>query len=83
MRRSRTSLSFLRIERVREPLDSGPAPASPHGGGGIRRRFSGSPLLPLLCSHPGPPGEMGPSARVVFTIGARGTESSPGPAAGR
>ncbi|XP_013362709.1 PREDICTED: cAMP-specific 3',5'-cyclic phosphodiesterase 4C isoform X2 [Chinchilla lanigera] len=82
MRRSGTALSFLLSERVQEPLDSGSAPVSPHGGGVVRRQFSGSLLLPPLWSRPGPPGEAEPSARVVFTIGARGTERSQASAPG-
>ncbi|XP_025771666.1 cAMP-specific 3',5'-cyclic phosphodiesterase 4C [Puma concolor] len=67
--------------RVRESVDSGLAPISPLGSGLVRRRFSGTPLLPPLSSRLGTPGEGEPSARVVFTIEARGTEQShsPGP----
>ncbi|XP_040300862.1 3',5'-cyclic-AMP phosphodiesterase 4C isoform X1 [Herpailurus yagouaroundi] len=81
MRRSGTALSFLLSERVRESVDSGLAPLSPLGSGLVRRRFSGTPLLPPLSSRLGTPGEGEPSARVVFTIEARGTEQShsPGP----
>nr|XP_060486621.1 cAMP-specific 3',5'-cyclic phosphodiesterase 4C isoform X1 [Panthera onca] len=81
MRRSGTALSFLLSERVRESVDSGSAPISPLGSGLVRRRFSGTPLLPPLSSRLGTPGEGEPSARVVFTIEARGTEQShsPGP----
>ncbi|VFV30309.1 low quality protein: camp-specific [Lynx pardinus] len=81
MRRSGTALSFLLSERVRESVDSGLAPISPLGSGLVRRRFSGTPLLPPLSSRLGTPGEGEPSARVVFTIEARGTEQShsPGP----
>uniref|UniRef100_A0A667G841 Phosphodiesterase n=1 Tax=Lynx canadensis TaxID=61383 RepID=A0A667G841_LYNCA len=54
---------------------------SPLGSGLVRRRFSGTPLLPPLSSRLGTPGEGEPSARVVFTIEARGAEQShsPGP----
>ncbi|XP_064237698.1 3',5'-cyclic-AMP phosphodiesterase 4C isoform X1 [Aotus nancymaae] len=73
MRRSVTALSF-RLSEVRESGDCGLAPVSPIGGGIIRRGFSGTPLLPPLPSRLGPPGEVEPSARVVFTIEAQGTE---------
>ncbi|XP_054434699.1 3',5'-cyclic-AMP phosphodiesterase 4C isoform X1 [Pteronotus mesoamericanus] len=82
MRRSRTALSFLLSEHVRESVDSGSGPVSPLGSGVIWRRFSGTPLLPPLSSRLGPPGETEPSASVVFTIGARGTEPSHGSASG-
>ncbi|XP_060237953.1 cAMP-specific 3',5'-cyclic phosphodiesterase 4C isoform X11 [Meriones unguiculatus] len=78
MKRSGTALSFLLSERVREPADSGAAPASPLGGGVIRRRFSGTLLLPPLSSRLGSSGEAESGARVVFTIGSRGTERSRG-----
>lgn len=74
-------VSPLSPQRVRESVDSGLAPISPLGSGLVRRRFSGTPLLPPLSSRLGTPGEGEPSARVVFTIEARGTEQShsPGP----
>ncbi|XP_070272528.1 3',5'-cyclic-AMP phosphodiesterase 4C isoform X2 [Myotis yumanensis] len=80
MRRSGTALSFLLSEQVRESVDSSSAPVSPRGSGVIWRRFSGTPLLPPLSSRLRPPGETEPSSCVVFTIGARGTEQSHGPA---
>ncbi|XP_059552190.1 cAMP-specific 3',5'-cyclic phosphodiesterase 4C isoform X3 [Myotis daubentonii] len=80
MRRSGTALSFLLSEQVRESVDSSSAPVSPRGSGVIWRRFSGTPLLPPLSSRLRPPGETEPSSSVVFTIGARGTEQSHGPA---
>ncbi|KAG8517203.1 cAMP-specific 3',5'-cyclic phosphodiesterase 4C, partial [Galemys pyrenaicus] len=64
--------------RARESADSGSAPVSPLGTGVIRRRFSGTPLLPPLSSRLGSPGETEPSTQVVFTIEARGTEQSHG-----
>ncbi|XP_027443175.1 cAMP-specific 3',5'-cyclic phosphodiesterase 4C isoform X1 [Zalophus californianus] len=79
MRRSGTALSFLLSERVRESVDSGLVPMSPLGSGVIRRRFSGTPLLPPLSNRLGTPGEVEPSACVVFTIEARGTEQSHNP----
>ncbi|KAF6096034.1 phosphodiesterase 4C [Phyllostomus discolor] len=82
MRRSRTALSFLLSEHVRESVDSGSHPASPLGSGVIWRRFSGTPLLPPLSSRLGPSGETEPNASVVFTIGARGTEQSHGSSSG-
>ncbi|XP_037362060.1 cAMP-specific 3',5'-cyclic phosphodiesterase 4C [Talpa occidentalis] len=82
MRRSGTALSFLLSERARESADSGSAPVSPLSTGVIRRRFSGTPLLPPLSSRLGSPGETDPSPRVVFTIEARGTEQSHGQAPG-
>ncbi|KAG3279931.1 phosphodiesterase 4C [Ictidomys tridecemlineatus] len=72
MRRSRTSLSFLMTERARESADSGLAPMSPCGA--VRRRFSGTPLLPPLSSRLGSPGEVESSACVVFTIDAQGVD---------
>lgn len=74
-------VSLLSPQRVRESVDSGLAPISPLGSGVIRRRFSGTLLLPPLSTRLGTPGEVEPSARVVFTIEARGTEQShsPGP----
>ncbi|XP_015413262.1 PREDICTED: cAMP-specific 3',5'-cyclic phosphodiesterase 4C isoform X6 [Myotis davidii] len=80
MRRSGTALSFRLSEQVRESVDSSSAPVSPRGSGVIWRRFSGTPLLPPLSSRLRPPGETEPSSSVVFTIGARGTEQSHGPA---
>ncbi|KAM6218704.1 3',5'-cyclic-AMP phosphodiesterase 4C [Rhynchocyon petersi] len=82
MRRSRTAHSFLPSERIRESADSASAPVSPLGGGIIRGRFSGTPLLPPLSSRLGPSGEVESSGRVVFTIEARGPERSCGPAPG-
>ncbi|XP_019592499.2 3',5'-cyclic-AMP phosphodiesterase 4C isoform X2 [Rhinolophus sinicus] len=79
MRRSGTALSFLLSERVQESADSSSAPMSPLGSDIIRRCFS---LLPPLSNHLGHPAETEPSACVVFTIGARGTEQSHCPAAG-
>ncbi|XP_048650792.1 cAMP-specific 3',5'-cyclic phosphodiesterase 4C-like isoform X3 [Marmota marmota marmota] len=72
MRRSRTSLSFLMTERVRESADFGLAPMGPCGV--IRRCFSGTPLLPPLSSRLGSPGEVESSACVVFTIDAQGVD---------
>ncbi|XP_074834274.1 3',5'-cyclic-AMP phosphodiesterase 4C isoform X2 [Carettochelys insculpta] len=78
MRRSRTALSFLSMERCRDAPDLGPVSAAPPVGA-IKRRFSGTPLLPpLACRH----GELSEAGRapepagplVVFTI----EESRPG-----
>ncbi|KAF6306861.1 phosphodiesterase 4C [Rhinolophus ferrumequinum] len=79
MRRSGTALSFLLSERVQESADSSSAPRSPRSSDIIRRCFS---LLPPLSNPLGHPGETEANACVVFTIGARGTEQSCGPAAG-
>ncbi|XP_030396207.1 cAMP-specific 3',5'-cyclic phosphodiesterase 4C isoform X2 [Gopherus evgoodei] len=72
MRRSRTALSFLSMERSRDSPDLGSCSAAPHMNA-IKRRFSGTPLLPpLACRHVAlseagrPPEPEGP--RVVFTI---------------
>ncbi|XP_071583936.1 3',5'-cyclic-AMP phosphodiesterase 4C isoform X3 [Heliangelus exortis] len=76
MRRSRTALSFLGAERCRDSAEaapSGPVPVI----GAVRRRFSGSPLLPPLgCRWA--EGSRGPepeAARVVFTIEESGPSS--------
>ncbi|XP_048650790.1 uncharacterized protein LOC125613708 isoform X1 [Marmota marmota marmota] len=81
MRRSRTSLSFLMTERVRESADFGLAPMGPCGV--IRRCFSGTPLLPPLSSRLGSPGEVESSACVVFTIDAQGVDKIHGLSPGR
>ncbi|XP_004616906.1 cAMP-specific 3',5'-cyclic phosphodiesterase 4C isoform X2 [Sorex araneus] len=82
MRRSGTALPFL-LSEVRELTDSASAPVSPQGTRIIRRRFSGTPLLPPLSSRLGSPGaDTEPSTRVVFTIETRGAEPSQGPALG-
>ncbi|KAG6927761.1 hypothetical protein G0U57_009327 [Chelydra serpentina] len=72
MRRSRTALSFLSMERSRDSPDLGTYSAAPHVNA-IKRRFSGTPLLPpLACRHVAlseagrTPEPEGP--RVVFTI---------------
>ncbi|XP_074206513.1 3',5'-cyclic-AMP phosphodiesterase 4C isoform X3 [Camelus bactrianus] len=61
---------------VLKSVDSGLSPMSPLGSCVIRRCFSGTPLLPPLSSRLGTTGEVEPSACVVFTIEARGTEQS-------
>nr|XP_020636712.1 cAMP-specific 3',5'-cyclic phosphodiesterase 4C isoform X3 [Pogona vitticeps] len=68
MRRSRTTLSFLSMERSREQLDLGPwLGATP--GSAIKRRFSGTPLLPPLSSrHIALVDDLEKGDRVVFTI---------------
>ncbi|XP_037242152.1 cAMP-specific 3',5'-cyclic phosphodiesterase 4C isoform X4 [Falco rusticolus] len=78
MRRSRTALPFLGAERCRDAADA--APSGPGAGaavGAVRRRFSGSPLLPPLgcrlaeaARGPEPEG-----TRVVFTIEESGPSS--------
>ncbi|XP_052656848.1 cAMP-specific 3',5'-cyclic phosphodiesterase 4C isoform X4 [Harpia harpyja] len=82
MRRSRTALPFLGAERCRDATDtapSGPAPGPGPGPavGAVRRRFSGTPLLPPLgcrlaeaARGPEPEG-----TRVVFTIEESGPSS--------
>uniref|UniRef100_A0A8C9UPG3 3',5'-cyclic-AMP phosphodiesterase n=1 Tax=Spermophilus dauricus TaxID=99837 RepID=A0A8C9UPG3_SPEDA len=62
----------LSPQRVRESADFGLAPMSPCGV--IRRRFSGTPLLPPLSSRLGSAGEVESSACVVFTIDAQGVD---------
>lgn len=82
MRRSGTALPFL-LSEVREPTDSASAPVSPQGTRVIRRRFSGTLLLPALSSRLGTPAaDTEAGSRVVFTIDSHGAEPSRGPAAG-
>ncbi|XP_046789944.1 cAMP-specific 3',5'-cyclic phosphodiesterase 4C-like isoform X2 [Gallus gallus] len=84
MRRSRTALPFLSAERCRdasEAVPSGPGPGSLPGA--VRRRFSGTPLLPPLGCRGGPEPE---GSRVVFTIEesgpSSGDEADPPPVSG-
>lgn len=70
-------------QRVREPVDSGTAPASALSGGMIRRPFSGTLLLPPLSSRLASSGEAESDARVVFTIGTRGIKRSQDPTQSR
>ncbi|XP_021234401.1 cAMP-specific 3',5'-cyclic phosphodiesterase 4C isoform X6 [Numida meleagris] len=75
MRRSRTALPFLSVERCRDaaeaiPVGPGPGPGSVPGA--VRRRFSGTPLLPPLGCRGGPEPE---GSRVVFTIEESGPSS--------
>ncbi|XP_077187977.1 3',5'-cyclic-AMP phosphodiesterase 4C isoform X2 [Paroedura picta] len=52
MRRSRTTMSFLSMERSREPLDLGLCIGVPSNSA-VKRRYSGTPLLPPLARrHP-------------------------------
>ncbi|XP_035169023.1 cAMP-specific 3',5'-cyclic phosphodiesterase 4C-like [Oxyura jamaicensis] len=72
MRRSRTALPFLSAERCRDaaeaaPSGPGPGPVS----GAVRRRFSGTPLLPPLGCRGAEP----EAPRVVFTIEESGPSS--------
>ncbi|TFK06516.1 zinc finger protein 354C-like protein [Platysternon megacephalum] len=83
MRRSRTALSFLSMERSRDSPELGTCGAAPHMNA-IKRRFSGTPLLPpLACRHVvlseagRPPEPEGP--RVVFTIEESGPSSGQEP----
>lgn len=64
-------------------VDSGTAPTSALGGGMIRRRFSGTLLLPPLSSRLASSGDVESDACVVFTIGTRGIERSQGPTQNR
>ncbi|KAM6189432.1 3',5'-cyclic-AMP phosphodiesterase 4C isoform 1-T1 [Sarcoramphus papa] len=78
MRRSRTALPFLGAERCRDATEAAPSGPGPGAAvGAVRRRFSGSPLLPPLgcrlaeaARGPEPEG-----ARVVFTIEESGPSS--------
>ncbi|KAM9515922.1 3',5'-cyclic-AMP phosphodiesterase 4C isoform 1-T1 [Guaruba guarouba] len=78
MRRSRTALPFLGAERSRDAADAAPSGAGAGAAlGAVRRRFSGSPLLPPLgcrlaeaARGPQPEG-----SRVVFTIEESGPSS--------
>ncbi|XP_059100281.1 cAMP-specific 3',5'-cyclic phosphodiesterase 4C isoform X2 [Peromyscus eremicus] len=79
MRRCGAALSFLLSERVQEPVDSGAVPASPLGGGVIRRHFSGTLLMPPPSSSLRSSGEAESGAHVVFTIGTRGKERNQDP----
>ncbi|XP_074784058.1 3',5'-cyclic-AMP phosphodiesterase 4C isoform X1 [Athene noctua] len=78
MRRSRTALPFLGAERCRDAVEAAPSGPGPGAAvGAVRRRFSGSPLLPPLgCrlaeAARGPEPE---AARVVFTIEESGPSS--------
>ncbi|KAL8177921.1 UNVERIFIED_CONTAM: hypothetical protein K2H54_023521 [Gekko kuhli] len=70
MRRSRTAMSFLSMERSREPLDLGPGIGA-SSSSEVKRRFSGTPLLPpLACRHTvtGDLSREPEHGRVVFTI---------------
>ncbi|XP_075759034.1 3',5'-cyclic-AMP phosphodiesterase 4C isoform X2 [Pelodiscus sinensis] len=72
MQRSRTVLSFLSMERSRDSPDLGTCSAAPYANA-IKRRFSGTPLLPPLACRHVEPGEAGrppepEGSRVVFTI---------------
>ncbi|XP_039190619.1 cAMP-specific 3',5'-cyclic phosphodiesterase 4C-like isoform X2 [Crotalus tigris] len=72
MRRSRTTMSFLSMEKSREQLDLGTCIGA-LSGGAIKRRFSGTPLLPPLASRHATISDLshGPElehCRVVFTI---------------
>lgn len=78
MRRSRTALPFLGTERCRDPAEAAPSGPGPGAAvGAVRRRFSGTPLLPPLgcrlaeaARAPEPE-----AARVVFTIEESGPSS--------
>ncbi|KAL9824217.1 LOW QUALITY PROTEIN: 3',5'-cyclic-AMP phosphodiesterase 4C-like [Geothlypis trichas] len=78
MRRSRTALPFLGAERCRDPAEAAPSGPGPGAAvGAVRRRFSGTPLLPPLgcrlaeaARAPEPE-----AARVVFTIEESGPSS--------
>ncbi|XP_051495512.1 cAMP-specific 3',5'-cyclic phosphodiesterase 4C-like [Apus apus] len=78
MRRSRTALPFFGAERCRDAAEA--APSGPGPGavvGAVRRRFSGSPLLPPLGCRwaEGTRGPEPEAARVVFTIEESGPSS--------
>ncbi|KAJ6664286.1 hypothetical protein lerEdw1_008505 [Lerista edwardsae] len=72
MRRSRSTMSFLSMEKSREPLDLGPCIGT-SSGSAVKRRFSGTPLLPPLASRYASIGDTSrvlepERGRVVFTI---------------
>ncbi|XP_028569499.2 3',5'-cyclic-AMP phosphodiesterase 4C-like isoform X2 [Podarcis muralis] len=72
MRRSRTTVSFLSMERSREQLDLGPGVGALPGNA-VKRRFSGTLLLPPLVSRHVAGGDLSRApepehSRVVFTI---------------
>ncbi|XP_042650456.1 cAMP-specific 3',5'-cyclic phosphodiesterase 4C isoform X2 [Tyto alba] len=76
MRRSRTALPFLGAERCRDAAEA--APSGPGAAlGAVRRRFSGSPLLPPLGCRlaEGARGPEPEATRVVFTIEESGPSS--------
>ncbi|CAM9729040.1 unnamed protein product, partial [Bubo scandiacus] len=63
MRRSRTALPFLGAERCRDAVEAAPSGPGPGAAlGAVRRRFSGSPLLPP-AGLPVGGGGPGPRAR--------------------
>ncbi|XP_060089094.1 cAMP-specific 3',5'-cyclic phosphodiesterase 4C-like [Heteronotia binoei] len=70
MRRSRTTMSFLSMEKSREPLDLGPCVVA-SSTSAVKRRFSGTPLLPPLAGRHVATTDLSQEpehGRVVFTI---------------